>query len=153
MSPNQANVALSHCLCQPVIVIGRGWEKVKLMWDFIAFLCTVWCNWLFIYKPKPNSNKKVNTTYLFTPIFQWHDNFYFFEKSTTESIIHENIKNRKNAYIKCRMMNDRFFKIQRRYYLIFKIIVRVFADVQYTLSLLWLYTVARCRSQHTGDAS
>lgn len=52
---------------------------------------------MFIFKPKPKSNKKVNTTYPLTPLVVWffpcYDKKYLPRaKSSTESKIHENIK-------------------------------------------------------------
>lgn len=70
----------------------------KINWVFITILCTVWCNWMFIFKPKHMSNKKVNTAYPLTPLVVWFFPCYDKKKylprakSSTESKIHENIK-------------------------------------------------------------
>lgn len=130
---NQANVVLSHCLCQTVIVMPRS------CWETNFHYYTMWCNWMFIFRPNPKSKKKrkwiLNP---FTLLVVW-----FFFHVMTKIIYQEQraaqkvkcIKISKKAWIKCWITNDKFFKIQGTYCYIFRLILNVCAGVRSQLAM------------------
>lgn len=84
---NQANVVLSHCLCQTVIVMPRS------CWETNFHYYTMWCNWMFIFRPNPKSKKRKWILNPFTLLVVWFfpcydKNYLPRAKCSTESKMH-----------------------------------------------------------------